>query len=445
VHRGNAPVPRVAVAGATNGDCGKTTANPNTYNVYNRGYPRFSELHMGDYTEGIGNAIRQGFCTVAPAAAVGALVFGGVATLGVASTVAAVAAGAVGLHAYNRYCNQPLPAAGRPQPPFQGGQCSVVYNVSGRANYSGTAIPAGIALGPTPVNGPVRGMVSENLPPNTTQVYVLGLVDAGHPDGRYGIATLNTSFGGGNDFQNAVVTSVVRQDGQPDNCGSLPALPPALPPGGNTVNSPVTYTTNNNVTVTIPMVIAFGYASFSFDGTVEIPLTLNFTANPELNLSGTLNLNTGDTNFYPDPGAPTDGCDNSPNDFIPDPSIPNYPPTLPGVDPDPPALPNKPERRKILRGVVVTVSNQGDESGFISQDQNPDIWFPDLGFVQFAVQVGGRIAWLRHEKINSLRHLVQCDWPSGAVEVRGTPRSGVTWTLTPVYTTQSFLPQYPPE
>lgn len=400
---------------------------------------------MADYTEGIGNAIREGFCTVAPAVAVGALIFGGIATLGVADVVAGVAAGAIGLHAYNRYCNEPLPEDGRPSTPFTGGQCPVVYNMTVfctcDVTFSGTTEPRD-ATRNFNITGPIGApqlVLSENQRSYT-------LVVPGANGSTFTSLVFNAApFNGTVSNGTTEVTSLTRVDGLPDDCGNTSPVIPVLPPGGNIVDSPVTYTTNNNVNITIPMVIAFGYAQVNFNGTVEIPLTLNFTANPELNLSGTINLNTGDTNFYPDPGAPSNGCDDSPNDYLPDPSVPDYPDSLPGVDPATPAEPDMPERRKILRGVVVTVTSEGNSSGFISQGSNPDIWFPDLGFVQFAVQVGDSIAWLRHEKVNSLRHLIQCNWPSGAIEVRGTPRPGVTWILTPVFTTQSFVPQYPPE
>lgn len=400
---------------------------------------------MVDYTEGIGDAIREGFCTIAPAAAVGALVFGGIATLGVADVVAGVAAGAVGLHAYNRYCNQPLPDEGRPSSPFTGGQCPVQYDVSVRITRASGTIQNPFDVGTVRVLGPVQGATFVNLPGNSTRIDVIAAPSTGHTDGRYAVGSVATNFGGGENVNSATITSVVRVDGNPDNCGSPTPVIPTLPPGGNIVNSPVTYINNEGDTVNIPLVIAFGYADIDFNGTVNIPIKLNFTANPELNLNGTLNLNTGDTTFYPNPGTPRGNCNDTPGDFIPDPTIPDAPDSGEPIDPYEPTLPEDSETRKILRGVVVTVTSEGRTSGFISQESNPDVWFPDLGFVQFAVQIGNSIAWLRHEKVNSLRHLIQCDWPAGAVAVRGTPRAGVTWTLTPVYTKQTYNRQFPPE
>lgn len=400
---------------------------------------------MADYTEGIGNAIREGFCTVAPAVAVGALIFGGVATLGVADVVAGVAAGAVGLHAYNRYCNQALPPEGQPAPQFTGGQCPIRYRVT--ANYEAThpTLPSLTGSLLSTQWGTIKGLSVSTS--SGSYSFDLRHGASGNPGANVTTSIGSIVNGQANGYNTPTISGivVVPEGGGPDTCGDPPPSNPVLPPGGNIVNSPVTYVNNEGDTINIPMLIAFGYAQINLNGTVEIPIKLNFTANPTLNLSGTLNLNTGDTTFYPDPSTPTGGCNEPPGGFVPDPSLPGYPNPLPPVDPEQPTEADDPETRKILRGVVVTVTSEGNDAGFISQGNNPDIWFPDLGFVQFAVQIGNSIAWLRHEKVNSLRHLIQCDWPGGAITVRGTPRPGVTWTLTPVYTVQTFAPQFPPE
>lgn len=400
---------------------------------------------MADYTEGLGNAIREGFCTIAPAAAVGALIFAGVATLGVADVVAGVAAGAVGLHAYNRYCNQPLPDEGRPSPPFSGGQCPVDYNVTYAFESSSNFSSSSPTYSPGTdvrnfIRGPITGIRVDISPTrNTARIFI-------QHNGTETLGFGQSGSTGDQDIRNVRITGVVPSaGGDPNACGSLPPVPPVLTPGDNIVTNNITYINNEGDTVTIPVTLAFGYAQIDFNGTVTVPVKVNFDLNPELNLNGDINLNTGDTTFYPDPSTPKGGCKDAPGDFIPDPTIPDYPDSLPGSDPESPSTPDESRTRKVLRGVVVTVDDEGRDSGFISQGGNPDVWFPDLGFVQFAVQIGDSVAWLRHEKVNSLRHLIQCDWPSGAIEVRGTPRPGVTWTLTPVYTVQTFSDRFPPE
>lgn len=391
---------------------------------------------MVDFASAIGNYVRTGYCTS----------LNNIATFGELMPLAGAGLGGTAGQAarfiHNAVCNQP--PAGEIPPSFEGGQCDgVEYDVTGFASYSGTAVPGGGIVVTGLAIGPVAGMISESGAGNQTQIYALGKVVGGN-GGRYGIATVNTTFGGGNDFTGVTLTSAARRDGQPDNCGSLPPSIPPYTPGDNIVNSPISYTNNDNDVVDIDASITFGNASVNFNGNLVIPFTINAQLNPEVNISGNFNLNTGDINYDAgNPALPGSDCQPNQDDFTPDDDLPPNPPSLPPESDVPNPDPDKPEYQRIIKGAIVTTSTPSPDATVIYQPGGVDVYFPDLGLVYFQITVSGRSGWTQPVRVQNLRQFVECPWAGGATAVRGVARTGGSFTVTPVYVKVTAEQTYP--
>jgi len=246
-------------------------------------------------------------------------------------------------------------------------------------------------------------------------------------------------------MEDVVVNSVVREDGQPDNCGDPDPVNPPYTPGDNIFNDNTTVTVNNT-DITIPVALVFGYATLNIDGTLNIPINATFSANPEFNGNFNFNLNTGD--LLPDfsnPNAPIPSPCSDPGGYLPDPSIPSPPDSIPDAPALPPGSNDPTERQKLLKACIVTTTVLDGNETTVFQQENPDIYVPAVGYVQFLIQVGNSSAWTTDVPVKSLRAFIPCPWDAGAIDVKGSPRFGNQFQVTPVYVTRTFNPTYPPE
>lgn len=234
----------------------------------------------------------------------------------------------------------------------------------------------------------------------------------------------------------------VRADGLPDDCGDPP---PVIPPPVNNYNQydvDVTYNDNDGNDITVPVTLIYGQAFIDADFNVQIPVKVNLT--PQVSFNATLNVQTGDIKFNLAPtidlsggtynigfGGDNRSTTNTTNYYVGG----DPPPPPDGSESDDTPPPTAPQSEQLIRGVIVTVTaHSGVMEGVFFQDGgNPDIYIPNLGYVQFAIRVGSSVSWTADKPVKSLRSFIPCDWEGGAVDVQGTPRPGVEWTLTPVY------------
>lgn len=364
-----------------------------------------------------------------------------------AGAVAGLATAAGAALIYARGCNHELPPSALPAPPFTGGQCSgVTYRVYVNANrvYAGGASGAPSST-PISTYGDVQGAVVGCFSVDADTSVSLTIEGATNaiPDQVAGISPADY---GKWSYQAISITSVVRLDGLPDTCGNPPPVPPPLSPGDNVVNNNVTYVNSDGDTVTNNFNFVFGYAQVNLNGQLEIPVTIQNTVTPTLNVSGTLNLSSGNINInLGDPGSPVGSGGGCTPDPANNPDTPPLPTGLPPSAPLPPSSQDMPEKRKILRGCVVTTTTVGSNIGQVVQGDDPTIYVPDLGLVSFLVQVGNFTAWSVPQKIQQTRQVIECPWPNGAIDVKGTPRPNCSFTITPIYTQVSYPRQYPPE
>lgn len=343
------------------------------------------------------------------------------------------------------FCNDEPPP---PPSPFTGGQCPVKYRV--RVEWTGTN-----RVTETPVDGFVEGDYWGPILGVRTQKPS----DTYFPDGGdcylkcYGRATDTTPLPVPLEFKiselfyddlNFYIASVTRLDGQPDNCGDPPPVIAPYNPGDFTIDTDINYTNNDGIDITIPVVGVVGVAFVDADLNLNVPVSFTFSPNFNFdptftyNIDVNLNLGGGDDKISPPyvppdkpyrPGPP--GSD-SPSDYLPGDDVP----TPPTDTPDPPAPdPDEPKAR-VIRGVLVTVTEISPDAKptQIGQGDNPDIFAPALGYVSFQIRLGnGSGGWTSDIPVKNIRNLIPCPWGGGALSVKGTPTLGVVWTLTPIY------------
>lgn len=380
----------------------------------------------GTFKDELVNGIRNAFCTILEIQNnyYGYVARGPFVTARYAQLVTAVA--------YRLLCNREPPP--EPDPPFTGGQCPTRYTVNYNVTYDTRAIPPpNIVTDPksaTLVWGKIKGIRVQQG--TTDQVFIIG-GSSSDPDATVDYPGFSVVQASGQGILSAAITSVVRTDGLPDTCGDPPIPTPTPTPGYNETDINIIYTDNSDDDVSLSVPFIFAPITVNLKGELTVPIRID-VGDVDFQLGGDINLSTGgiDINFgnrnYNRNGQPNPDSYECPTD------TPGIPPTVP--EPVLPPSPNDSEdsTTRVLRGVIVTVTSiEPGVSTLIFQGSNPDLYVPDLGFVQFQVAIGTRSAWLRDVPVRNQRHFIPCEWEAGAISVRGTPRPGVEWTLSEVY------------
>jgi len=366
------------------------------------------------------NTIRNGFCTILGIQQnyygyIGQNPFAFSARLGEAFFGAA----------YRMFCNQEPPDA--PPPPFEGGQCNTVYALS-VLMYN--CVPSGCGNdGPFAIGnytGPVTSVTGGWNPAEGWGVFITA-------NGTETFSLLSSA--GPTDYTSFTVQEVylTRIDGLADDCGNPPPPIPEPDAGYNEGNDNITYTNNDGLDVTVPLIFIFAPVRVNASLELTVPIRIDL-GGVDIQIGGDINLNTGDINLkfgnrnYSRDDQPSPDSFKSPDD------TPDIPPDVPT-----PILPPSPDdtdidTTTIIRGGIVTVTGLSPNgSTIIFQDDNPDIYVPNLGYISFLCAVGDTVAWTEDIPVKSRRHLIECPWSGGAIAVRGTPRAGVTWSIVPVY------------
>lgn len=309
-------------------------------------------------------------------------------------------------------------------PPYVGGQCPCV---SYRVDFEYTnGVGQRVSVRSIPLTGPILGIGVRDVPGTREAFISHGLCSGGVQTGTQQTTVLVTAVIG-----SPAIVGVIRPDGQPDDCGDPEPVYEDLTPEDVTFDVDITFNNSSNVETTIEGTIIYARAQVLAVGAIIIPFTLQLS--PTAVFSGTVNLN-GEVNIYPVPNgtttAPKDPRKSPCSDIpLPDGEVPEDP-TDSDKEPD-----GDRDRKKVIKGVLVTVNTLGDiRATSILQDENPDIYAPNLGFVNFLVRVGTVSAgWTPDIPVKNRRCLIQCPWDDGAIDVKGTPQQGVGWTLTPIF------------
>lgn len=241
-----------------------------------------------------------------------------------------------------------------------------------------------------------------------------------------------------------VVSFTVDAYGQPDDCGDPDSVLPSLPPGWNQASDNITYTNSDGVDVTVPIVAAFGYASLNVNADVTIPVSVDLGG---ITFDVDFNLNTGDIQLFPtnnnDYGDRRRGT--KPVDVLPPPGE-DIPPPPQGLPPPPPPIDEGgPESERVIVAAVVSVLDfESGSVGTLFQSDNPDISIPNFGHISFLCRVGPVSgAWTHDIPVKNRQNIIPCPIEWGAFDVKGTPRAGISWQITPLYSKKESPILYP--
>jgi len=362
---------------------------------------------------------------------------------------------------YRSVCNDEPPNYASEGIPFVGGQCPARYSVTvsyrpvdgvwrdgANTGTNNPRVVANLYWGPI---GGVRARLVSGGAGQPEAAYAIDVLSHGNapqpstprrPTQDYDLLIGSQAVRPGTATVEASIVSVVRLDAQPDDCGNLPIAIPPPPPNYNINNTTIIYQNNDGVDVTVPVVFFVGQAFFDANLNLQIPV--NLTVNANVSFPITFNLSTGGFTFNFQPtfnnpnGSPTTQPDGTggdgrrPSDYTFD-SPPPPPPS--GDEFDNVEPPEEPTTERVIRGVGITatITNPNGKSVIFQSGANPDIFVPDLGMVQFLIRVGNSVFWTNNIRVLNQRAFIECPWVGGAIDVAVTPRSGVTWQLTPVY------------
>lgn len=302
-------------------------------------------------------------------------------------------------------CNNSDDTVPIPSSEFTGGQCPVLYDGSLRVSVVVDGQDLSFNANFFNVLGPIEGAYLEPVP--------------GQNSVRYGVITESgqvfvgaTSATG---VQGVSINNVIRQDGQPDDCGDPPP-PPIQPyvPGPTTVS--ITYEDNSQTTINEDIDITIFAPFVAIGGAIIAPVTISgntfslvgeLQLTPEFKLNLEPSLTIGGSGQQDDPSEP-----------------PDYPVGLP--DPGP--------SKRVIVGAVVTATQVTlGRKTEIEQGVNPDIFAPRIGNISFLIATDKDVAWTVDIPIKAVRQFVPCPFFGGAVDVAATPELGFELDVRPVY------------
>lgn len=236
-------------------------------------------------------------------------------------------------------CGPEYPPLPPPLPPIPGGKCRCVLY---RVTWSGTRNGEPLS-GYVDVNGPIGALQKEKIDADIIRAgfyhqnslcngwEVFGILQAGPvegwSDGRF----------------DAQITSIVRLDGQPDQCApDLPYYPPVIPPAP-ILRRDVNITFGPGVAVNIPIILVRPDIEINPDIDFNIDFSPHFDL-PDINIDIKFDIGGVDINpRQPDTGAP----------YIPPADPRTNPPKLPGDDLD--------KKLKPVKDSLTSLSNKVDE------------------------------------------------------------------------------------
>jgi len=338
-------------------------------------------------------------------------------------------------------CGNPTPILPPGSETPQGGQCDcVLYRLTGyatRNNQVSLQFSNAPYWGPF---GPITPIAGGFNPPFQVGFNIVCRGPGSNPCGPLTNYPLPVGASDGN-LVKVVITQIRRDDGLPDDCGEPPppVVDPVPPTGIPFINIPIIYAPNTEIDFNLNALanIVFFQPKFNFNGQLIIPFTLETNIDLggiNFNVTGNLNVNTGDVNLNFNGGdtiqAPgyDSPCDEPTKPVRP---APEKPPDVPDKPDDPDV-----EQDEVIVGVLVTVTNAvlQRKASLIPQGANPVIYAPALGFVNFFCKFGqgNSGAWTADIPVKNKYQLIQCPWDEGAIGVAGTPNPGVSWSLTPI-------------
>lgn len=342
---------------------------------------------MGSFEDNLKSAVRSGLCVYASAVD-NASSF--VSRLGPTAPDITAASGFL----RRIVCDEPGPDA--PPPPFQGGQCpGVPYNVRA-VNPQGNTTTLVLARGPFS-----KLQLESTSGGNTALVYSAFDFSTGQPftDRRQLLSGSWTN------------PTVVRADGQPDDCGDPDPDIPEFPPQGDTINIDFDYTDNSGQTTNVQGDFTLFAPILIAPLTIVAPITVNL---PDLNFDGQLTL-APEFNIELSPRSPSGRGTN----------ITNEPEAEP--DPNDPDEPEDCSDRKLLGLLLVlAVGDNPRPSQIFPLAEVPDLLVPRAAYVWWVVRVGGRSVFLPPVEVKTDAQFVPAPQDIDVVCWRVTTEQGIS-------------------
>lgn len=322
---------------------------------------------------------------------------------------------------------EPPPNINFPAPQFAGGQCPVQYDVTFDVVCENTSFSTGEVqfeytcrvgrrltgpIGNVILPGTLSGGLSFNQTPE-----VLITHNGGQVIGLSGsvLGTPPSRNNGNNQAVGPIVmSSIVRVDGLPDNCGSLPT-----PPGDPSYSTNLPYTDSDGIERNPPVTVVYLPPLIGGNGSLSFPIRID---GPNFSLNPAFDFGTGDTNFNLPLGDGDGGCCEPGTE---------PPPNLP-----PPEAGEEPEETRYFRALVVVSTGQTETTTAteISAGQGVSLFIPRLGTVSIRVRVGkGQFAFLPDIAIKHKRQLVVIPENFVGNGYAAQPIPGVSFELFPLY------------
>lgn len=239
-------------------------------------------------------------------------------------------------------------------------------------------------------------------------------------------------------FETLPKITIERMDGLPDDCGSPPPEPPPNPQPPSSPSPPPT-----TIVIDLPDI---GPINFTFSPTIgvtfvdadfnlTVPVNVEIEA-PDVNIdfSTTVNINISDPTQPPTlpPEAPPENPDGRPEPpDCPPPVECDEEPEEEEEEEDPPLEEDDVELE--ILGAIVRVSSVSfpNRATEIGQGRNPNIYAPNLGFVNFAYQApNGDKVWGPDIAVKNREFVIGAPYNGlRCTDVAGTPAQGVQWSI----------------
>jgi hypothetical protein len=322
-----------------------------------------------------------------------------------------------------------LPSVGE-QPQFSGGQCEdATYRVEVRNAdpQPGQSFISSFY----DILGPLSGL---EIRKNKNNIDVWGMPVKARPefsqyaDGFYGMVAANSVNG-------LEIERIYRLDGQPDDCGDLPAQPPPPISEHDDTLPPIAYPDKDGNPINLPdLPIKFFKPCINLDG-IRIPFEIDagFTK-----ICGKAGIGFDIADFDISPNIDIDVCPSQKENLnIPQESIENFfDLELIGTDSSDPQLSgqlsSQAERETPILGVFIRARKVSENVAATivggSGAGGPALLIPSIGEVIFECQAleedGFRSGFYEPIAIKNVQAFVPCPWPFGATSVSVIFRSG---------------------
>lgn len=294
--------------------------------------------------------------------------------------------------------------------PFSGGQCPETYNVQYVASFEHTRpfFPSPHVLDTT---GPAGNFHLGPLGPATVGERSFSMEASGSQ--AVGVV-IGPEWG---DVSGLTVQWVIeKQSGGPDDCGDPEPVPPPYDEDDLTVPVPITYDPPAGPPVSLTVPVVFAPVDVNNNLEVEVPIRANFDV--DVDVTGVLNLSTGDINF------------NIGNEI----TVPT-PVDDPSIEPSPqPPVSNPTEPLEPIAGVIIgvrvvitSISESSRASPIPTAAAGVEMRVPYMALVSFNCEdiSVGAMSWTEDLPVKFTDQIIYCPIPWGARAVAVTAEPGI--------------------